>query len=37
MQGSITRVSRKNDSGSILAEDGEEVHFDRSGVGRQRR
>lgn len=33
MRGSITRVSRKNGSGSILAEDGKEVHFDRSGVG----
>ena len=34
MRGSITRVSRKEGSGCILAEDGKEVHFDRSGVGR---
>ncbi len=33
MRGSITRVSRKEGSGSILAENGKEVHFDRSGVG----
>ncbi len=33
MRGSITRVSRKDGSGSILAEDGKEVHFGRSGVG----
>lgn len=34
MRGSITRVSRKEGSGCILSEDGKEVHFDRSGVGR---
>ena len=32
MRGSITRVSRKNGSGSILAEDGKEVRFERSGA-----
>ena len=30
MRGSITRVSRKDGSGSILAEDGKEVCFERS-------
>jgi cold shock CspA family protein len=30
MRGSVTRVSRKDGSGSILAEDGKEVHFERS-------
>jgi cold shock CspA family protein len=33
MRGCITRVSRKEGSGCILAEDGKEVHFDRSGMG----
>ena len=33
MRGSVTRVSRKNGSGCILAEDGNEVHFERSAVG----
>ncbi len=33
MRGSVTRVSRKDGSGSILAEDGKEVHFERSGAG----
>ncbi len=32
MRGSITRVSRKDGSGSILAEDGKEVSFERSGI-----
>jgi cold shock CspA family protein len=32
MHGSITRVSRKDGSGSILAEDGKEVHFEASQV-----
>ncbi len=32
MRGSVTRVSRKNGSGCILAEDGNEVHFERSSV-----
>jgi cold shock CspA family protein len=32
MRGSITRVSRKDGSGCILAEDGKEVYFERSGV-----
>ncbi len=30
MRGSITRVSRKDGSGCILAEDGKEVCFERS-------
>jgi cold shock CspA family protein len=30
MRGSITRVSRKDGSGSILAEDGKEICFERS-------
>ena len=30
MLGSITRVSRKDGSGSILAEDGKEICFERS-------
>ena len=30
MHGSVTRVSRKDGSGSILAENGTEVHFERS-------
>lgn len=30
MRGSITRVSRKDGSGSILAEDGTEICFERS-------
>ena len=30
MRGSITRVSRKDGSGRILAEDGKEVYFERS-------
>jgi len=30
MRGSITRVSRKDGSGCILAEDGKEVYFERS-------
>ncbi len=34
MRGSVTRVSRKNGSGSILAEDGNEVGFERSAVDR---
>ena len=34
IRGSITRVSRKDGSGCILAEDGHEVYFDRSGVER---
>ena len=34
MRGSITRVSRKNGSGSILAEDGKEVCFERSEASR---
>ena len=34
MRGSITRVSRKDGSGCILAEDGKEVHFERSGASR---
>jgi len=33
MRGSVTRVSRKNGSGCILAEDGNEVCFERSAVG----
>ena len=32
MRGSVTRVSRKNGSGCILAEDGNEVCFERSAV-----
>jgi cold shock CspA family protein len=32
MRGSVTRVSRKNGSGCILAEDGNEVPFERSAV-----
>ena len=32
MRGSVTRVSRKNGSGCILSEDGNEVHFERSAV-----
>jgi cold shock CspA family protein len=32
MRGSVTRVSRKNGSGCILADDGNEVHFERSSV-----
>ncbi len=32
MRGSITRVSRKDGSGCILAEDGKEVSFERSGI-----
>ena len=32
MRGSITWVSRKDGSGSILAEDGKEVSFERSGI-----
>jgi cold shock CspA family protein len=32
MRGSGTRVSRKNGSGCILSEDGNEVHFERSAV-----
>ena len=32
MRGSITRVSRKDGSGSILTEDGKEVSFERSGI-----
>ena len=34
MRGSVTRVSRKDSSGSILAEDGKEVHFERPGASR---
>ena len=30
MRGSITRVSRKDGSGCIVAEDGKEVYFERS-------
>lgn len=33
MRGSITRVSRKDGSGRILAENGKEVHFERSATG----
>ena len=33
MRGSVTRVSRQDGSGAILAEDGKEVYFERSGVG----
>ncbi len=33
MRGSVTRVSRKNGSGCILAEDGNEVCFERTAVG----
>lgn len=33
MRGSITRVSRKNGCGCILAEDGKEVYFERSEAG----
>jgi hypothetical protein len=33
MRGSITRVSRKNGCGCILAEDGEEVYLERSEAG----
>jgi cold shock CspA family protein len=33
MRGSITRVSRKDGSGCILAEDGKEVCFQRSEAG----
>jgi cold shock CspA family protein len=33
MRGSIMRVSRKDGSDFILAEDGKEVHFDKSGMG----
>jgi cold shock CspA family protein len=33
MHGSITRVSRKDGSGCILAEDGKEVYFERSETG----
>ncbi len=36
MRGTVTRVSRKDGSGSILAEDGKEVHFDRSKAGDNR-
>jgi cold shock CspA family protein len=32
MRGSVIRVSRKNGSGCILAEDGNEVYFERSSV-----
>ena len=32
MRGSITRVSRKDGSGSLLTEDGKEVSFERSGT-----
>jgi len=32
MRGSITRISRKDGSGCILAEDGKEVSFERSGT-----
>ncbi len=35
MRGSVTRVSRKNGSGCILAEDGNEVGFERSAVDRK--
>ncbi len=31
MRGSVTRISRDG-AGSILAEDGKEVHFERSGA-----
>jgi cold shock CspA family protein len=34
MRGSITRVSRKDGSGCILAEDGKEVCFERSEASR---
>ena len=30
MRGSITRISRKNGFGCILAEDGKQVYFERS-------
>ena len=33
MRGSVTRISRDG-AGSILAEDGKEVHFERSGASR---
>ena len=33
MRGSITRVSRKEGSGCILAEDGKEVYFERFRAG----
>lgn len=32
MRGSITRVSQKDGSGSLLTEDGKEVSFERSGT-----
>ena len=32
MRGTITRISRKDGSGCILAEDGKEVSFDRSRI-----